>query len=136
MDLIARLAADSAIRAVITGIALLGDLGQPEDYAQIYSADAVWEWGETRDEGLEQIVATTKARRAQGIGGPGSGSKHGVQVMSVELVDEVRARAVSYFTFYTHITGDVRVGPVGTYRDELALIDGSWKITRRTASPE
>ena len=45
MELINRLAAESGVRDVITRIALIGDVGEPEDYAQIYSTDTVWNWG-------------------------------------------------------------------------------------------
>jgi hypothetical protein len=136
MDGIEALVAESALRSLIAKVALTGDLGTPEDYRQVYSDDAVWQWGSTVDTGIDAIIASARARREQGVSGPGSGSKHVVQVMSIELLDPANARAVSYFTFYTQITGDVKVGPVGTYRDELAVVDGSWKITKRVGSTE
>jgi hypothetical protein len=136
MDAIEALAAESAVRSLIARVALTGDLGAPEDYRQVYSHDAVWQWGTTEDAGIDSIVASAQARRDQGVTGPGSGSKHTVQVMSIELLDSEHARAVSYFAFYTQITGDVKIGPVGTYRDELAVVAGSWKITQRVGSAE
>jgi HIP---CoA ligase len=136
MDGIEALVAESAVRRLIAQVALTGDVGAPEDYRQVYSDDAVWQWGSTVDAGIDAIVASARTRREQGVSGPGSGSKHVVQVMSIELLDAANARAVSYFTFYTQITGEVRVGPVGTYRDALAVVDGDWKITKRVGSTE
>jgi hypothetical protein len=136
MDLIEQLAAESAVRTLVARVALTGDAGAPEEYRQVYTEDAVWQWGPTEDAGIEAIVASARERREQGVSGPGSGSKHVVQVMSVELQDPTHARAVSYFTFYTQITGEVKVGPVGTYRDEMSVVDGAWRITRRIASAE
>jgi hypothetical protein len=133
MDAVEQLLAESSIRSLIGRVALLGDIGAPEDYASVYADDAVWEFGSAREEGISAIIESARQRRAAGTSGPGSGSKHVVTVMDLVLLDSDHARVTSYFVFYTGTSGQPSIGPVGTYSDQVARRDGVWKITRRVS---
>ena len=134
MEAVEQLLAESSIRSLIGRVALLGDVGAPEDYASVYADDAVWEFGSARDDGIDAIIESARKRRATGTSGPGSGSKHVVTVMDLVLLDSNHARVTSYFVFYTGTSGQAAIGPVGTYSDEVARHNGTWKITRRLST--
>jgi hypothetical protein len=117
---------DAAIRNVIGLAAFLGDTGAPEDYRRVYAPDASWRMGDVIQQGADEIVAAAAARRAQGIGGPGSGSRHFVTTLTVEVTGDT-ATAVSYYAF---LAGNA-ITATGTYRDELARTEAGWQVTRR-----
>jgi hypothetical protein len=117
---------DAAIRNVIGLAALLGDTGAPEDYRLVYAPDASWQMADVSQQGADEIVAAAAARRAAGVGGPGSGTRHFVTTLTVEVTGDT-ARAVSYYAF---LAGNA-IATTGTYRDELARTEAGWQITRR-----
>jgi len=121
---------DAAIRNVIGLTALLGDEGAPEDYRQVYARDAVWRMGEHVQSGADEIVAAAAARRAEGVSGPGTGTRHLVTPLTVEVTGD-SATAVSYYAF---LSGPA-IAVTGTYRDELARGGRGWQITRREITP-
>ena len=82
--------------------------------------------GDVTQAGADEIVAAAAARRSQRISGPGSGSRHFVTTLTVEVAGDL-ATAVSYYAF---LTGNALAG-TGTYHDELARTEAGWRITRR-----
>lgn len=129
-DDLSRLVAESGIRTLISRAALLGDTGAAEDYASVYSQDAVWQAG-TRDVGLPAIIESARQRRLAGTSGPGSNSRHLVATMEITFDDSTAARATSYFVFVADTASAPRIAVTGTYYDRLAWIDGEWRITER-----
>jgi hypothetical protein len=121
---------DAAIRSLIGLAAHLGDEGEPGDYRRVYASDATWRLGDTRQTGIEEIVAATAARRAGGVGGPGSGTRHFVVPLHIEVTGD-SARAVSYFQFITGTTTAPSIAAVGGYRDELVRTGQGWRIRSR-----
>jgi hypothetical protein len=121
---------DAAVRNVIGLTALLGDEGAPEDYRKVYAPSAVWQMGDAVQSGADEIAAAAAARRAEGVSGPGSGTRHLVTPLTIEVTGDT-ATAVTYYTFLrgTSIAGG------GTYRDELARTEAGWRITRRDITP-
>jgi hypothetical protein len=117
---------DAAIRNVIGLAALLGDTGAPEDYRRVYAPDASWRMGQVAQGGADQIVAAAASRRVEGTSGPGSGTRHFVTTLTIEVAGDT-ARAVSYYAF---MAGSA-IAATGTYRDELARTEAGWQITRR-----
>jgi hypothetical protein len=117
---------DAAVRNVIGLAALLGDEGDPEEYRRVYTPDATWRMGEARQSGADEIVAAAAARRAEGVSGPGTGTRHLVVTLQVDVAGD-SARAVSYFVFLA----GTAIRNVGTYRDELARTGVGWQIRRR-----
>jgi hypothetical protein len=121
---------DAAIRNLIGLAALLGDEGSPEEYRRVYAPDAVWQLGQATQSGADEIVAAAAARRAEGISGPGTGTRHFVVTLRVDVAGDT-ARAVSYYTFLA----GTAIRTVGTYRDELARTRAGWQIRRREITP-
>ncbi len=134
MDLVARLAAESAIRELIARTALIGDLGAPEDYASVYAPEAVWEMGPSRQEGLAEIVESARLRRTERVSGPGTNSKHVVTLIDMEFSAADRARVQSHFTFFTSTNQQPVVTVVGSYTDDVEQRDGAWRIVQRVST--
>jgi hypothetical protein len=122
----------AAIRNVIGLTALLGDEGAPEDYRRVYAAGATWQLGDAVQRGADEIVAAAAARRAEGVSGPGSGTRHLVLPMTIEVAGDT-ARAISYYAFLA----GTAVAASGSYRDELARTgpERGWQITGRQVIP-
>ena len=121
---------EAAIRNVIGLTALLGDQGAPEDYRRVYAPTAVWQMGDAIQSGADEIVAAAAARRAEGVSGPGTGTRHLVTPLTVEVTGDT-ATAVSYYAF---LAGRA-IAVTGTYRDQLARTELGWQITRRDITP-
>jgi SnoaL-like domain len=117
---------DAAIRNLIGLAALLGDEGSPEDYRRVYAPDAVWQMGQTMQSGADEVVAAAAARRAEGVSGPGTGTRHLVVTLQVDVAGDT-ARAVSHYLFLA----GTAIRTVGTYRDQLTRTEAGWQIRRR-----
>jgi SnoaL-like domain len=117
---------DAAIRNLVGLTALLGDEGDPGDYRRVYASDATWRMGQTSQSGADEIVAAAAARRAEGVSGPGTGTRHLVITLHVEVAGD-SARAVSYFVFLA----GTAIRTAGTYRDELVRTEQGWQIRSR-----
>jgi hypothetical protein len=117
---------DAAIRNLLGLTALLGDEGAPQDYRRVYASDATWRMGTIEQTGADEIVAAAAARRADGTSGPGTGTRHLVIPMRVEVTGG-SARTVSYFVFLA----GTAITVAGTYRDELIRTSAGWQISKR-----
>lgn len=122
---------DAAIRNLLGRTALLGDEGAPEDYRQVYAPDAIWRMGTVKTGTVEQcgqdeIVAAAAARRASGTSGPGTGTRHLVVPLVIEVTGD-SAHAVSYLLFLA----GTAVAVVSTYRDTLVRTSEGWRISER-----
>jgi ketosteroid isomerase-like protein len=120
-----------AIRSLVGRMALLSDEGAAEDYALVYSSDAVWTMAGRTQTGIGEIVAAARGRREQGTGGPGSHNRHLVVPLQVDVTGDT-ALAVSYFLFLADTAAAPTVRSFGVYRDSFARVDGEWRIRRRT----
>ena len=123
---------DALIRSLIGRAAHVGDEGSPDDYRTLYTADATWSMGDVTQHGVEEIVAATRDRRATGVSGPGTGTRHLVVPLHV-TVDSDAATAVSYFLFLGNTTAAPTVKMFGTYTDDLARTPEGWRIQRRVS---
>ena len=117
---------DVAIRNLLGLTALLGDEGTPQDYRRVYAPDATWRMGTIEQAGADEIVAAAAARRADGTSGPGTGTRHLVIPMQVEVTGD-SARTVSHFVFLA----GTAITVAGTYRDELMRTSVGWRISKR-----
>ena len=117
---------DAAIRNLIGLTALLGDTGAPEDYRRVYAPDATWTMGSAVQNGADEIVAATAARRAEGTSGPGTGTRH-VVIPAVIEIDGDTAKAMSHFVFLAGL----EVRNAGSYRDTLVRTGDGWQIRVR-----
>lgn len=117
---------DAAIRNLLGRTALLGDEGAPEDYRQVYAPEAVWRMGAVEQRGQDEIVAAAAARRANGISGPGTGTRH----LLIPLVIEVSGDSASAVSYLAFLAG-TSVAVVSTYRDKLVRTSAGWRISER-----
>lgn len=122
-----------AIRALIGRSAYLGDSGAPDSYREIYTTDAVWEFGDQRQDGIEEIVAATTERRKEGVSGPGTASRHVVIPMHVDI-DGDEAVAHSYLQFFRNTDAAPTLAMLAVYEDTLHRTDGTWRISRRSVN--
>lgn len=123
---------DALIRSLIGRAAHLGDEGEPDDYRTLYTDDAVWTFGETTQTGVEEIVAGTRQRRAEGVSGPGTDTRHLVVPLHVSI-DGDTGSAVSYFVFFANTSTAPQARVFGVYEDEFARTEQGWRIRRRVS---
>lgn len=122
------------IRNVLAATARMSDVGTVEEYAAVWTDDAVWEMDGRRTVGREAITRNSRRRREQGMTGPGSGTMHVVSTVATELLDPFRARARSTFQFLAREGDAVVTRLAGWYEDHLVLVDGAWRIEHRIAT--
>jgi 3-phenylpropionate/cinnamic acid dioxygenase small subunit len=140
LDAVERVAAELAIRNLLARIAQSADAGTPEEYLGLFTEDAVWEMPANPALGLDasarrgvgEIGAGVTERRAAGIQGPGSHTRHMVATISVDVTSPDTAVAHSYWTFWTDTAIAPAVTSLGAYRDELRRTPAGWKLARRT----
>ncbi|MFC0527292.1 nuclear transport factor 2 family protein [Phytohabitans kaempferiae] len=123
---------DALIRSLLGRAAHLADEGTPEDYRALYTPGAIWTMGESTQTGVEEIIEATRRRRAQGVSGPGTGTRHFVTPMHV-TVDGDSATAVSYFLFLGDTANAPAVKLFGVYTDDLVRTADGWRISRRVS---
>lgn len=135
----ARAVIASAVRDVIGRLAQLADSGSLEEYMTLFTADAEWVMPanpalgvspQTRV-GAADIRAGAEERRASGLQGPGTASRHVVHTISVDVRTASSAAAVAYWMFYVDTTTVPRLTSMGRYDDEYRLDGCSWRLARR-----
>ena len=125
------IAAELAVRNVIARVAHLSDRGDPDEYLQIFTKDAIWDFPGDARRGRDEIVAGLRERRAAGRTGPGSGNRHAVTSIAVEILDGSHAEADSYVLFAGKRDGHPAILIAGRYHDDFELEDGAWRLARR-----
>ncbi len=139
-DLARRVADELEIRNLVARVAQLADSGAIDAYAALYTDDAVWEMPASPATGLEasarrgtaDIVAGVQERRAAGVQGPGSQTRHVVTTVSVELDGADAATAHSYWTFWSDTATTPTPRTMGEYQDAFQRTDGGWRLAHRT----
>jgi len=126
-----RVADELAIRNVIALLARYADQGTLEDYGELFTPDACWELPGARiRKGRADIVAGGAERRAAGVAGPDTRTRHLVSTVSV-VVEGDRADAESYWQFYSATDSVPCLQSMGHYRDVFRLTDHGWRLHSR-----
>lgn len=128
---------DGEIRSLLARVAQLADAGTVEDYLELFTVDAVWEMpanpavGAPADRrvGRADIGAGVLARRAAGLQGPGTATRH---LVTTTAVDAPAAAAVSYWMFLAQTATAPRLVSVGRYDDRVRRVAGRWLLAHRT----
>jgi uncharacterized protein (TIGR02246 family) len=116
---------------VLARIAQHSDTGELGDYASQFTDDASWEMPPAPPKfGRAEIRAAGAARRADGLTGPGSQTRHVVSTVAVS-VDGDAAVAESYWQFYGDTGGTPVLRSMGSYRDTFRRTDLGWRLARR-----
>jgi 3-phenylpropionate/cinnamic acid dioxygenase small subunit len=132
--------ADAEIRTLLARIAQVADSGDLDEYVALFTDDAVWAMpdnpvlGLTANEkrGTGEIRAGVEERRAGGVQGPGSGTRHVLTTTAVFVESDKRATARSYFQFYGDTTSQPVLRNVGQYDDVLVRGEHGWQLAYRT----
>jgi 3-phenylpropionate/cinnamic acid dioxygenase small subunit len=128
---VARVAVELEIRNLIARIALLADQGDLDEYAHHFTEDSVWGFPNAPRHGRADILAGAEARRADGLTGPGSWSRHVITNISVRVDGPDDATADSYFMFVQNTSSVPTILNIGTYRDHFVCQGGTWRLARR-----
>lgn len=137
--------ADAEIRSLLALVAQAADAGTVEAYLELFTENAVWEMPANqavgapadRRAGRAAIGAGVRARRAAGMQGPGTATRHVVAGTAVlpgppGAVNTATAAAVSYWMFFADTASAPRLVSIGRYDDELCQVGGRWLLARRT----
>jgi len=129
--LVAQTAAELKIRNLIARIALLADQGDLDEYVDQFTEDAVWAFPGGPRQGRQDIRSGAEERRAGGVTGPGSNTRHVITTVSVQIEVEDAATADSYFLFYQHTTTAPTLFNMGHYHDTFTRHGDVWRLAFR-----
>lgn len=130
----ARVAAELEIRNAISRIAILADQGDLDQYADQFTEDSVWDLPTGPRRGRADIRAGAEQRRAEGVTGPGTATRHVITTVSVSVDGPDRAAADSYFVFLQNTTTAPTILNMGLYHDLFVHEGGTWRLARREIS--
>lgn len=137
-DLLRRTADELEIRNVIFRLAMLGDAGDLNEYASLFTEDGVWEVRFTPAPGQKfeplrgraSILAAAKQRRANGTQGPGTHMYHLILTTSVSLAGD-SANARSYLAFLNAAQAKPEIALFTIYSDEFRRTAEGWRLAAR-----
>ena len=132
--------ADAEIRTLLARIAQLADTGDLDEYLTCFTEDAVWAMpdnpavGMTANEkrGHAEILQGAQERRASGLQGPGTESRHVLTTVAVTVESETRATARSYFQFFGTTSTTPTLRTMGQYDDAFVKGERGWQLAHRT----
>lgn len=130
---------DAEIRNLLARIAQTADTGTLEEYLANFTAGAVWEMPDNAALGLpasirtghDEIRAGVVERRAAGLQGPGTATRHVIATVAVSIEGAGRASARSYFLYYGETASAPALRSMGQYDDELHKGAAGWQLARR-----
>jgi uncharacterized protein (TIGR02246 family) len=135
-----RAADEAAVRNVIARIAQTADAGEIADYLALFTDDAEWVMpdnptiglaGSTR-RGHEAIRDGVVERRAAGVQGPGSFTRHVITTVAVSVESDDVATARAYFLYYGETATVPALRSMGQYDDTFRRSVDGWKLSRRS----
>jgi hypothetical protein len=145
---IRRVADELVVRNLVARLSHLADSGSDDDmteYISIYTADGAWapivpasaESSASRARhGHDDILAGVQERRAAGLQGPGSNSKHFITTMTVAFETDDLAQTRCNFLVYNETNARPPVlYTVGEYRDSFVRTSEGWRLSRREIVP-
>jgi 3-phenylpropionate/cinnamic acid dioxygenase small subunit len=132
--------ADARIRSVLARIAQLADTGDLDEYVTLFADDAVWAMPEnpsmgmpaSEKRGIADIRAGAEQRRADGVQGPGTQTRHVLTTTAVDVEGDDRATARSYFMFFGSTGSQPVLRNMGQYDDVLVRGQRGWQLAHRT----
>jgi 3-phenylpropionate/cinnamic acid dioxygenase small subunit len=135
--------ADAEIRTVLARIAQLADSGDLDEYLTLFTDDAVWGMPDNPAIGMlanerrghADIRAGAEERRATGLQGPGTNTRHVLTTTAVHLEGDDRATVRSYFLFFEATTTEPLVRTMGQYDDVLVRGATGWQLAHRIITP-
>jgi 3-phenylpropionate/cinnamic acid dioxygenase small subunit len=137
-----RIADELEIRNLIAELTLLADTASDEEldrYISLFTEDASWVvlaggsgLGTQERRGHQEILEGVRERRAAGLQGPGTDTRHGVHSLMVRFEAPDRAAVRCYWTYHTNTASSApTLSLMGEYRNTLVRTPDGWKLARR-----
>ncbi len=82
--------------------------------------------------GHAEIRAGAEERRASGLQGPGTDSRHVLTTVAVNVESDDRATVRSYFLFFGSTSAQPALRTMGQYDDVLVRSERGWQLAHRT----
>jgi uncharacterized protein (TIGR02246 family) len=129
--LVAQLAAEAEIRNVIARLGHLADTGDLDEYITLFTDDAVWGMPTNTRRGRDDILAGAHERRATGMQGPGTHTRHVNTTLWVRIDGPDDAVAGSYYLFLAECDTQPVIRSTGRYEDRFRRTADGWKLASR-----
>lgn len=141
-----RLADELEIRNLVAELSQLAD-SVPDDeldrYLALFTEDATWAvladgpaLNAQERKGHQEILEGVRERRAAGIQGPGTDTRHVISTVVVSFETSDKALARCYWQYFTHTSSSAPVlGLMGEYRNTFVRTPQGWKLARRELVP-
>jgi 3-phenylpropionate/cinnamic acid dioxygenase small subunit len=137
-----RIADELEIRNLIARLTLLADTASDDEldsYISLFAEDATWVvlaggngLGAQERRGHEEILEGVRERRAAGVQGPGTNTRHAVHTLMVEFESADKALARCYWTYHTDTASSAPLlSLMGEYRNTVVRTPDGWKLARR-----
>lgn len=126
---------------LLARIAQLADEGDPDDYVACFTEDAVWDLADATDlplqtqrlQGRVALLQGVQERRAAGVQGPGSHTRHDISATVIDLAGD-SASARTHFRYYRDTDTVPTLVAMGVYDDRLTRTAAGWRLARRRIS--
>jgi uncharacterized protein (TIGR02246 family) len=119
---------------LIVRMARVTDDGDVEGYADLIAEDTTWQMpGGDVAVGRVNVIASARERRAGGLTGPGSHTRHLVSMVSVSVEGD-RASARSSWQYFSQTTTAPTLSAMGSYADAFVRTADGWRFTERVAA--
>jgi 3-phenylpropionate/cinnamic acid dioxygenase small subunit len=130
------------IRNLVAELSQLADTASEEElerYLELFTDDATWVV-QSQGAGLspqvrtgrKEILEGVRERRAAGIQGPGTHTRHAVSTLTVKFETGDRAVARCYWHYYTDASSAAPVlALMGEYRNTFVRTPQGWRLERR-----
>ncbi len=83
-------------------------------------------------QGHEAILEGVRERRAGGVQGPGTNTRHVITTVAVDVSDDAHATARSYYLFFGDTTTTPTLRTMGQYDDVFVRGERGWQLAHRT----
>jgi 3-phenylpropionate/cinnamic acid dioxygenase small subunit len=131
--------ASAQIHSLLSRLAHLADEGELSEYLDLFTPDAVWEMRDTaptgasaeRRVGRDDIATGVVERRAGGMQGPGTATRHVVTTVDVQVQSSDEARSVAYWMFYRDTDAVPQLIAIGRYDDVIRRTADGWRLAHR-----
>ena len=127
------------ILSLLARLAHLADAGDLDDYVNLFTDDGCWEPPDDSEppirtlRGRADLLMGARERRAVGMSGPGTNSRHVVTNTALTKTGPDSAEAHSYWHFYTQTNEIHQTAGMGTYDDEFRRTLDGWRLARRVS---
>jgi 3-phenylpropionate/cinnamic acid dioxygenase small subunit len=141
-----RLADELEIRNLVAEISQLADTAADDEldrYLALFTEDATWAvlsdgpgLNAQERKGHQEILEGVRERRAAGIQGPGTHTRHVVSTVVVTFERSDKALVRCYWQYYRDASSDAPVlALMGEYRNTFVRTPQGWKLARRELVP-